>query len=51
MRTRQYGFEHEAVRACGDLAWFPLLSASGELRWTPNPRKSRTRYSRYLSRN
>lgn len=34
---RQYGFEYTGVRAHHGLAWFPLLTDSGEIRWEPNP--------------
>jgi len=34
---RAYGFEYEAVRAHGGLAYFPLVDARGELTWEPNP--------------
>ena len=35
---RAYGFVYDGVRAHGGLAHFPLLTAGGELTWTPNPR-------------
>jgi glucose-6-phosphate isomerase, archaeal len=35
---REYGFAYDAVRARGGLAWFPIISRSGELLWQPNPR-------------
>jgi len=35
---REYGFEYDAVRARGGLAWFPLLAPGGEIRWERNPR-------------
>jgi glucose-6-phosphate isomerase len=35
---RQYGFVYDGVRAHGGLAWFPLLTESGEIRWEKNPR-------------
>lgn len=34
---RDYGFEYADVRRHGGIAWFPLLTAEGKLRWTPNP--------------
>jgi glucose-6-phosphate isomerase len=34
---REYGFEYEKVRAHKGLAWFPLISASGEIEWQKNP--------------
>lgn len=34
---RQYGFEYDAVRAHKGLAWFPVLSPSGEINWQKNP--------------
>jgi glucose-6-phosphate isomerase len=33
---RQYGFVYEGVRAHGGLAWFPLLTDAGEIRWEKN---------------
>jgi glucose-6-phosphate isomerase len=35
---RQYGFVYQGVRAHRGLAWFPLLTNSGEIRWEKNPR-------------
>jgi len=35
---RQYGFEYTGVRAHRGLAWFPLLTDSGEIAWERNPR-------------
>lgn len=35
---RQYGFVYDGVRAHGGLAWFPLLTDKGEIRWEKNPR-------------
>jgi len=35
---REYGFEYDAVRAHGGLAWFALLNSAGALDWRPNPR-------------
>jgi glucose-6-phosphate isomerase, archaeal len=35
---RQYGFVYQDVRAHGGLAWFPLLTESGEIGWEKNPR-------------
>lgn len=34
---RQYGFVYDQVRAHHGLAWFPLLTPHGELRWEANP--------------
>jgi glucose-6-phosphate isomerase, archaeal len=34
---RQYGFEYAQMRAHHGLAWHPLMGATGELRWEPNP--------------
>jgi glucose-6-phosphate isomerase len=34
---RQYGFEYDAIRSHGGLAWFPLIGASG-IDWLQNPR-------------
>ena len=35
---RLYGFDYAGVRAHGGLAWFPIVNASGEIVWEPNPR-------------
>lgn len=35
---RQYGFDYTGVRAHHGLAWFPLLTGSGEIEWKANPR-------------
>jgi glucose-6-phosphate isomerase, archaeal len=35
---REYGFEYDAVRARGGLAFFPVLGAGGAIRWERNPR-------------
>jgi glucose-6-phosphate isomerase, archaeal len=34
---RQYGFVYDGVRRHGGLAWFPILGASNEIEWRPNP--------------
>ena len=34
---RQYGFDYTGVRAHRGLAWFPTLTASGDIHWEPNP--------------
>ena len=34
---REYGFEYAQVRKRKGLAWYPLLTHSGEIRWQPNP--------------
>lgn len=34
---REYGFEYDAVRAHKGLAWFPLISQTGEIEWQKNP--------------
>ena len=34
---RQYGFEYAQMRAHHGLAWYPLMSETGEIRWEPNP--------------
>lgn len=34
---REYGFEYAEVRKRRGLAWYPLLTPSGEIRWEPNP--------------
>ena len=34
---RQYGFDYTGVRAHRGLAWFPLLTASGQIEWQANP--------------
>jgi glucose-6-phosphate isomerase len=33
---REYGFEYEAVRAHKGLAWFPVITDSGVIRWLKN---------------
>lgn len=35
---REYGFEYDAVRARGGLAFFPLLREDGSILWQRNPR-------------
>ena len=35
---REYGFEYDAIRARGGLAWFPILAVNGQLEWERNPR-------------
>jgi glucose-6-phosphate isomerase len=39
---RQYGFDYVGVRAHRGLAWFPILTHSGELEWQPNPHYERS---------
>jgi glucose-6-phosphate isomerase len=34
---REYGFEYAEVRKRKGLAWYPLLTEFGEIRWQPNP--------------
>jgi glucose-6-phosphate isomerase len=34
---REYGFEYDEVRKRKGVAWYPLLTDSGEIRWAPNP--------------
>jgi glucose-6-phosphate isomerase len=34
---REYGFEYAEVRKRKGLAWYPLLTEWGEIRWQPNP--------------
>ncbi len=34
---REYGFEYEAIRAHKGLAWFPVISETGEIEWRKNP--------------
>lgn len=34
---RKYGFEYEGVRAHKGLAWFAVLTTSGEINWQRNP--------------
>lgn len=34
---RKYGFEYDGVRAHKGLAWFPVISPSGEIEWQKNP--------------
>ncbi len=33
---REYGFEYDAIRRRRGLAWYPLVSHSGQLTWTAN---------------
>jgi glucose-6-phosphate isomerase, archaeal len=40
---RQYGFEYDAVREHGGLAWFPLLDEEQRIHWEPNPRYAASR--------
>jgi len=35
---REYGFEYEAVRAHKGLAWFPVISVNGIIKWHKNPK-------------
>ncbi len=35
---REFGFEYDAVRERGGLAWYPLLDNAGGLAWKRNPR-------------
>jgi glucose-6-phosphate isomerase len=35
---RQYGFEYDAVRARGGLAYYAVLEPDGRIHWEPNPR-------------
>ena len=35
---REYSFDYEAIRKRKGLAWYPMVNASGEIEWTPNPR-------------
>ena len=37
---RQYGFEYTQMRAHHGLAWFPLLTDDGQIRWEANPNYS-----------
>ncbi|MGA3199664.1 MAG: glucose-6-phosphate isomerase family protein [Halobacteriota archaeon] len=37
---RQYGFDYMQMCAHRGLAWFPLIDASGEIRWQANPNYS-----------
>lgn len=34
---REYGFDYDDVRAHNGLAWFPVVSPSGEIEWQKNP--------------
>ena len=34
---REYGFEYERIRVHKGLAWFPILTISGEIEWEKNP--------------
>lgn len=36
--VRDFGFDYAGVLGHGGLAWFPLLSADGEITWQRNPR-------------
>jgi glucose-6-phosphate isomerase len=35
--VRDFGFDYRHVRAHGGLAWFPLIDATGSLKWERNP--------------
>jgi glucose-6-phosphate isomerase, archaeal len=35
---REYSFDYEAIRKRKGLAWYPMVNASGEIEWAPNPR-------------
>jgi glucose-6-phosphate isomerase, archaeal len=37
---RQYGFDYVQMRAHHGLAWFPVMSVEGEIRWEANPNYS-----------
>src|ERR1700683_5140039 len=37
---RQYGFDYVQMRAHHGLAWFPVMSVDGEIRWEANPNYS-----------
>lgn len=47
---RQYGFEYAGVRAHHGLAWFPMLTDSGEIAWERNPRYSQSTLEHRLPR-
>jgi len=47
---RQYGFDYTQMRAHHGLAWFPVLTAGGEIRWEPNPRYSGSKLERRKAR-
>jgi glucose-6-phosphate isomerase, archaeal len=40
---RQYGFDYTGVRAHHGLAWFPLLTSSGEIAWQPSSHYSQSK--------
>jgi glucose-6-phosphate isomerase, archaeal len=48
---RQYGFDYTGVRAHHGLAWFPLVSGTGELKWEPNPRYQKSRLEQHPARS
>jgi glucose-6-phosphate isomerase, archaeal len=35
---REYRFDYDAIRERKGLAWYPMVNASGEIEWVPNPR-------------
>jgi glucose-6-phosphate isomerase len=47
---RQYGFEYTGVRAHHGLAWFPLLTPTGEIDWRPNPRYKPSKLEQHAPR-
>ncbi len=48
---RQYGFDYTGVRAHRGLAWFPLLAASGEIEWQPNPHYAKSTIEEHAPRS
>jgi glucose-6-phosphate isomerase len=48
---RQYGFDYTGVRAHHGLAWFPLVSESGEFNWEANPRYRASRLEQHPARS
>ena len=34
---REYGFEYQGIRKHGGLAWFPIYTENGDLKWEKNP--------------
>jgi glucose-6-phosphate isomerase len=39
---REYRFDYDAIRKRQGLAWYPIVAASGEIEWVPNPRYRKT---------
>jgi hypothetical protein len=47
---RQYGFDYVQMRAHHGLAWFPVMSVDGEIRWEANPNYSASQLERRMAR-